>query len=89
MCGLKEAGLAPHLRLVAQLCSYGYIQTDTPCLSRHLSRDVSFCLVVDDFAIKYKNIADLQHLSNCLGELYISHQGPSYLHSFPWFYYRL
>ena len=56
MYGLKEAGLVSHLRLVAQLYSYGYIQTDTPGLSRHLSRDVSFCLVVDDFAIKYKKL---------------------------------
>ena len=70
MYGLPMAGLVSHLRLVAQLYSYGYIQTTTPCVFRHLHRNLTFCLVVDDFAIKYKQVQDLQHLTECLAELY-------------------
>ena len=68
--GLSCSGLLSHLRLLAQLYAYDYVQTSTPCLFRHRTRDVSFCLVVDDLAIKYTNTSDLQHLTTCLGELF-------------------
>jgi hypothetical protein len=68
--GLACSGLLSHLRLLAQLFAYDYIQTSTPCLFRHRTRDITFCLVVDDLAIKYNDLPDLQHLTACLGELF-------------------
>ena len=70
MYGLGCSGLLSHLRLLAQLYSCDYIQTDTPCLFRHSTRDITFCLVVDDFGIKYSNPADLSFLVDCLSQLY-------------------
>ena len=68
--GLACSGLLSHLRLLAQLYAYDYIQTTTPCLFRHRTRDITFCLVVDDLAIKYNDLSDLQHLTTCLSELF-------------------
>ena len=70
MPGLAISGLLSQLRLLAQLYSHDFIQTATPCLFRHRTRDITFCLVVDDFAIRYKNLDDLQYFTACLGELY-------------------
>jgi len=36
----------------------------------HETRDISFTLVVDDFLIKYKDKADLEHLEAALGKYY-------------------
>jgi hypothetical protein len=69
MHGLGCSGLLSHLRLLAQLCSCDYIQTATPCLFRHATRGVAFCLCVDDLAIRCTNLSDLQHLSACLADL--------------------
>jgi hypothetical protein len=70
MPGLAISGLLSQLRLLAQLHSYDFIKTATPCLFRHRTRDITFCLVVDDFAIRYKNLDDLQCFTACLGGLY-------------------
>jgi hypothetical protein len=48
--GIGSSGLLSQVRLIAQLHSHDYIQTATPCLFRHKTRDITFCLVVDDFA---------------------------------------
>jgi hypothetical protein len=70
MPGLAVSGLLSQLRLLAQLCSHDFIQAAAPCLFRHRARDVAFCLVVDDFAIRCKNLGDLQHFTACLGGLH-------------------
>ena len=70
MYGLPQAGLLSQLQLVSLLYEYGYHQTSTPMLFRHESRDVTFCLVVDDFGVKYSKVADLEHLVDCLSQLY-------------------
>ncbi len=49
MYGLKEAGQLSNRRLVSLLSSFGFLETSTPCLFRHLTRPISFVLVVDDF----------------------------------------
>eukprot|EP00957_Ditylum_brightwellii_P124068 9457742-Ditylum_brightwellii.AAC.1 len=41
-----------------------------PGLWKHKDRDISFCLVVDDFGMKYTNENDLQHLIRALQQLY-------------------
>lgn len=68
--GVGSSGLLSQIRLIAQLCAHDYIQTDTPCLFRHKTRDITFCLVVDDFAIQYNSLSDLQHFTDCLSELF-------------------
>ena len=39
-------------------------------LWRHVTRPISFTLVVDDFGIKYTNKEDVDHLIKCLKENY-------------------
>eukprot|EP00978_Attheya_sp_CCMP212_P006674 scaffold15489_cov53-Attheya_sp.AAC.2 len=56
MYGLPQAGILflADKRLVKHLATYGYVKAPrTPGLFRHITRPVTFCLVVDDFAIKY------------------------------------
>ncbi len=52
MYGLPQAGRLSQLRLIQHLRKNGYIQS--PSLFRHLTRDVQFCLVVDDFDIRVR-----------------------------------
>ena len=42
----------------------------TAGLWKHLDSDLIFALVVDDFGVKYTNIADAKHLMSTLSELY-------------------
>jgi hypothetical protein len=71
MPGLAISGLLGHLRLLAQLCSHDFIiQTATPCLFCHRTRDITFALVVDDFAIKCSSLDDLKYFTACLSELH-------------------
>ena len=70
MPGLGASGLLSQLRLLAQLYSFDFLQTATPCLFRHRTRDITFALVVDDFLIRYKDIDDLHHFTTCLSELF-------------------
>jgi hypothetical protein len=37
---------------------------------KHTTRDVTFCLVVDDFGVKYTDKADATHLIDTLRYLY-------------------
>ena len=68
--GLKQSGLLSQQRLVTLLNSYGYYQTATPMLFRHESRPIDFTLVVDDFGVQFSKDADLDHLIECLDNLY-------------------
>ena len=47
----------------------GYLQTGTTCLFGHVTNGVAFALVVDDFAVKFKDLVSAAHLIACL-ELY-------------------
>ena len=71
MYGLPQSGLLSQRRLIAHLAKHGYEQTpNVPCLFKHKTRHVVFTLVVDDFAVKYKEEADAAHLIATLEELY-------------------
>jgi hypothetical protein len=70
MYGLKDAGKLSNLRLVSLLSASGFLETTTPCLFRHVSRPISFVLVIDDFGIKYQNRDDYDYLISCLSRLY-------------------
>ncbi len=70
MYGLKDAGKLSNLRLLSLLSQSGFLETRTPCLFRHVSRPITFVLVVDDFGVKYQNRDDFDFLVSCLSRLY-------------------
>jgi hypothetical protein len=71
MYGLPQTGIIAHKRLVAHLLQHGYTKsTHTPGLFTHTTRPISFCLVVDDFGIKYIYKRDAHHLIQVLETLY-------------------
>ena len=66
----KEEKIA-HNDLVAHLNKHRYVQADnTDGFFKHITRDISFTLVVDDFRIKYVNNDDVQHLIRIMQEIY-------------------
>jgi hypothetical protein len=71
MYGLPQAGIIANTRLKAHLATWGYHPcTHTPGLFRLQTRPVTFCLVVDDFGIKYKDREHADHLLLCLQSIY-------------------
>jgi hypothetical protein len=71
MYGLPQAGRLANDQLLVHLAKAGYTQAaNTPGLFRHESRPVTFCLVVDDFGIKYVGKEHAEHLLATLRELY-------------------
>ena len=70
MYGLPHAGKIAQDVLIGRLATtHGYLQTGTTCLFRHATNGVAFALVVDDFAVVFKDLASADHLIACL-ELY-------------------
>jgi hypothetical protein len=69
--GLPQAGLITNERLVKHLATYGFHPTKhTHDLFTHEIRPGSFCLVVDDFGVKYVGKEHAQHLVDALESLY-------------------
>jgi hypothetical protein len=67
MYGLPQTGRLSQQRLITNLRRFGYIQcANTPCLFRHESKDITFCLVVDDFGCSFANNEDFDHLVHAL-----------------------
>jgi hypothetical protein len=82
MYGLPQAGLLAQQRTIDHLAKHGYHQTATPCLFRHTSNGTDFCLVVDDFGVKYSSLEGVNHLIDTLKLLYeitIRWKGEEYL----------
>jgi hypothetical protein len=72
MYGLPQAGILAYNQLVAHLVKHGYEPcTHTPGLWTHNTCDITLCLVVDDFGIKYTNHCDAKHLLTALRALYV------------------
>jgi hypothetical protein len=62
-CCLPQAGKLVQDLLLSRLSAHGYHHTaHSPCLFKHVTRDIYFTLVADDFLVKYKTIADANHL---------------------------
>ena len=60
---LPQAGAQAKKILKVNLASYGYFEIPrTPRLWQHITRAISFSLVVDDYGVKYINRADADHL---------------------------
>ena len=66
MYGLPHAGKIAQDVLIGRLAMCGYLQTGTTCIFRHVTNGVVFTLVVDDFAVKFKDFASADHLIICL-----------------------
>ena len=72
MYGLTQAGRLAQDRLIPHLAQHDYIQSPTvPMLFKHKTRPIAFTLIVDDFGIKYINVADVEHLFTVLRKLYV------------------
>ena len=68
--GLKQSGKIAHDDLVEHLKKDGYIKTTTEGLFKHQTRNIAFTLVTDDFAIKYTDSTDADHLIQCIRKKY-------------------
>ncbi len=84
MYGLPHAGRLSQVRLISHLAKHGYRQCpNTPCLFQHETRDITFCLVVDDFGMRYGSQSDADHLIATLRanqfDLTIKPKGDTYL----------
>ena len=73
--GLPQAGKLAHDKLKKHLIKFDFYPCKaTPGLWRHKTRDITFCLVVDDFGVKYVNKNDANFLISCLKEEYQLHE---------------
>ena len=69
--GAPQSGKIAHENLVAHLKKHGYVRAGhTEGLFTHITRNISFTLVVDDFGIKYIDEADVHHLIRIMKEKY-------------------
>jgi hypothetical protein len=58
-------------QLVKHLTTHGYAPcTHTPGMWTHIMHGINFCLVIDDFSIKYTDRANDDYLLTALGELH-------------------
>jgi hypothetical protein len=83
MYGLPQADKLANNLLIEALSPFGYCPVPImPGLWRHDTRDIAFCLVVDDFGVKYTNKDDGDHLiaslKACNYQLSIDGEGSRY-----------
>jgi hypothetical protein len=71
MYGLPQAGIIAQEMLEKQLAEYGYNQSKTiNKFWKHKTRPICFTLIVDNFAVKYVNEEDTEHLINTIKKYY-------------------
>ncbi len=71
MYGLPQSGVIPQELLKKQLAEYGYHQSKIiNGFWKHKTRPTFFTLVVNDFAVKYVNNEDAEHLINAIKKYY-------------------
>ena len=69
--GLPQAGILANKLLRKRLAPHRYYKCkNTPGLWKHMSRPISFTLVVDDFSLKYERKEDIDHLIKCIKQKY-------------------
>ena len=74
MYGHPAAGRLSNEDLVTLLAADGYIQDPAiPCLFKHITSNISFTLVVDDFGVKFTDMADFDNLVTVLQKKYKVH----------------
>ncbi len=68
---LPQAGILVNKLLQKRLLPHGYYKCKhTPGLWQHLTRPISFTLVVNDFGVKYVGKEHVNHLIKCIKEKY-------------------
>ena len=73
--GLPQSGKLAHDKLKKHLKSFDFIPCPiTPGLWKHKTRDLMFCLVVDDFGVKYTKKDDVNFLIHSLRTEYELHE---------------
>ena len=73
MYGLPQAGRIANDKLIPILAKAGYHQSSLiPGLFKHATRPISFCLVVDDFGVKYVGREHAEHLLATLQVDYVA-----------------
>ena len=71
MYGLPQAGRLANDELVPYLAQHGYVQSERiPGFFKHTTRPIWFCLIVDDFGIKYIGEEHAKHLEATLRAKY-------------------
>ena len=71
LCGLAEAGRIANQDMVDHLAKFGYYECKfTPGLFTHETRPIQFSLTVDDFAVKWIDREDFDHLLQSLETKY-------------------
>jgi hypothetical protein len=71
MYGLPQSGIITQQILKERLGKVGYTQSKIiPGLWKHQTRAITFCLVVENLAIKYTKKEDVDHLFNALRKNY-------------------
>jgi hypothetical protein len=69
--GLPQARILANKLLRTHLMPHGYYEcANTPGLWKHMTRQISFALVVDNFDVKYVKQNDIDHLIRCIKETY-------------------
>ncbi len=69
--GLPQDGIIAQQLLETGLTAHGYHQsTTTPGLWRHGTCPICFTLVINNFGVKYMNMADAEHLLNAIQKYY-------------------
>ena len=72
MYGLKHAALLAFEHLKSNLASHGYKPIPhTDGMWKHKTRNITFCLCIDDFGVKYFKKQDVDHLLNTLEQNYM------------------
>ena len=71
MYGLPQSGIIAQELLENRLVEYGYHQSKIiNGFWKHKTRPICFTLVIDDFAVKYVNDEDAEHLINAIKKYY-------------------
>jgi hypothetical protein len=71
MYGLPQSGIIAQRLLEEPLSKVGYFQSKIISgLWKHKTQSMIFCLVVDNFAVKYQKKEDVDHLLNALKKDY-------------------
>ena len=71
MYGLKQAAILAYNHIKQHLKDFGYHPVQgTVGLWTHKTRNLQFCLCVDDFGVKYFKKEDVEHLLHSIGSIY-------------------
>ena len=71
MYRFPQAGWLAYNQLESQFTQHGFLQSKiTSWLWLHKTCPIQFCLVIDDFGVKYTNQSDVKHLQTILNKYY-------------------